>query len=192
MTLFGSAARMIIPAAWLAWMAWWVVAAFSTKPTRWREPAGSQALHVIPLLLCAVLLGAPRLLPPVLTACIVPAGRAQPILGAVAVVAGLGLAIWARRHLGRNWSGIVTVKADHALVRTGPYRIVRHPIYTGLLLALIGTAAAIGEWRGTLAVLSALLGFLWKIRIEEARMRQTFPEYEQYRSRTAALIPLLF
>jgi protein-S-isoprenylcysteine O-methyltransferase Ste14 len=192
MTILGSASRIIIPTMWLAWLAWWILAAFSTKPTRWRESAGSRALHVVPLLVCAMLLAAPRSLPPMLTARIVPAGRTLPFLGALAVAAGLGLAVWARWHLGRNWSGTVTVKEDHALVRAGPYRVVRHPIYTGLLLALIGTAAAIGEWRGVLAVACALLGLLWKIRIEEARMRQTFPEYEQYRSHTAALIPLLW
>ncbi len=108
------------------------------------------------------------------------------------VAAGLGLAVWARAHLGRNWSGIVTVKKDHALIRTGPYRIVRHPIYTGLLLALIGTAAAIGEWRGVVAVICALIGFLRKIQVEEKRMRENFPEYSRYRQQTAALIPLLY
>jgi hypothetical protein len=64
--------------------------------------------------------------------------------------------------------------------------------YTGLLLALVGTAAAIGEWRGVLAVICALAGILWKIRVEEERMRQTFAEYEQYRKGTAALIPPLY
>lgn len=108
------------------------------------------------------------------------------------VAAGLGLAVWARAHLGRNWSGIVTVKKDHALIRTGPYRIVRHPIYTGLLLALIGTAAAIDEWRVVVAVICALIGFLRKIQVEEKRMRENFPEYSRYRQQTAALIPLLY
>jgi protein-S-isoprenylcysteine O-methyltransferase Ste14 len=113
-------------------------------------------------------------------------------VGTLLVAAGLGLTAWARWCLGRNWSGIITLKQDHALVRTGPYRVIRHPIYTGLLLALIGTASAIGKWRGVLAVACALIGFLWKIRVEEERMRQTFPEYEQYRKRTAALIPLVY
>jgi protein-S-isoprenylcysteine O-methyltransferase Ste14 len=73
-----------------------------------------------------------------------------------------------------------------------PYRAVRHPIYAGLLLALIGTAMAIGEWRGVLAVIFALIGFLWKIHVEERRMRENFPEYAHYRRQTAALIPLLY
>lgn len=100
--------------------------------------------------------------------------------------------MWARWHLGRNWSGIVSLKEGHALVQTGPYRSVRHPIYSGLLLALVGTAMAIGQWRGVLAVACALIALLWKIHVEEEHMRQTFSEYEAYRERTAALIPLLF
>ena len=77
-------------------------------------------------------------------------------------------------------------------MRTGPYRIVRHPIYTGLLLAVIGTAAAIGEWRGVLAVICVLVGFLRKIQVEERRMSENFPEHAQYRRDTAILIPWLY
>ena len=184
--------RFFIPAMWLAWAAFWIAASFGTKPTRWRESIGSLASHVVPLFAAVVLLTKPRWLPPMLSVRFVPAGNLLPVLGAIMVAAGLGFALWARAHLGRNWSGIVTVKEDHALVRTGPYRVVRHPIYTGLVLALIGTAAAIGEWRGILAVICALVGFLWKIRVEERRMSENFPEYSQYRQQTAALIPLLY
>ena len=142
--MFASSIRFVIPALWLAWAVFWIAAALNTKPTRWREPIASRALHIIPLLLCAALLTQPHWLPPILTASVVPRGRLFPLLSVLLAGGGLGLAVWARAHLGRNWSGTVTVKQDHALVRTGPYRIVRHPIYTGLLLALIGTAAAIG------------------------------------------------
>jgi protein-S-isoprenylcysteine O-methyltransferase Ste14 len=190
--VLASSICVFIPALWLAWLVCWIAAAPFTKPTRWREPAASRAFHIVPLLVCAALLVVPGSLPPMLTARIVPEGPAFPLLGVFSVAVGLGLAIWARWCLGRNWSGTVTLKEDHALVRTGPYRVIRHPIYTGLLLALSGTAAAIGEWRGVLSVLCALIGFLWKIRVEEERMRQAFPEYEQYRKNTGTLLPLLF
>jgi len=190
--MFASSARFVIPALWLAWGMFWMAAALHTKSTRWREPIASRVLHVIPLLLCAALLAWPRWFPLVLTERVLPSGDLLPALGAVLVAAGLALAAWARAHLGRNWSGTVTVKQDHALIRSGPYRAVRHPIYTGLLLGLLGTALAIGAWRGLLGVLCALLGFLWKIHVEESRMRQTFPEYENYCGRTSALIPLIY
>jgi protein-S-isoprenylcysteine O-methyltransferase Ste14 len=184
--------RIVIPTFWLAWGVFWTAAALHTKPTRWRESGSSRALHVIPLLACAALLAMPRWLPPILKARVVPPGPLLPLLGALLVGAGLGLAVWARARLGRNWSGTVTVKEHHEFVRTGPYLIVRHPIYSGLLLALIGTATAIGEWRGLLAVACALIGFLWKIHVEEKRMRLTFSDYEHYRRQTAALIPLIY
>ncbi|HZU91850.1 MAG TPA: isoprenylcysteine carboxylmethyltransferase family protein [Stellaceae bacterium] len=187
----GIAFHLAIPALWLAWIAYWIVAARNAKPTRWREPVGAHLLHGLPLLFCAVLLVGPRWLPPALTARIAPAGPSLPLVGAIMVAAGLGFAIWARRHLGRNWSGRVEVKKDHALVRTGPYRLVRHPIYSGLLFALAGTALAIGEWRGAPALACAALGFFGRIRAEEAQMRRLFPEYERYRNQTAALIPFL-
>lgn len=192
MTVFGPALHYAIPALWLAWAGCWLVAAVRVKPTRWREPARSRALHVVPVLACVLLLAEPHLWPQIMTARIYPPGRLAPSLGTLLVAVGLGFSIWARWHLGRNWSGLVTLKEGHALVRSGPYRAIRHPIYTGLLLALIGTAMAIGEWRGVLAVLCALAGFLWKIRVEEGRMRDTFPEYEEYRKETAALVPLLY
>ncbi len=83
----------------------------------------------------------------------------------------------------------VVVKEDHALIRSGPYRRVRHPIYTGMLLAFLGTAVAVGEWRGLVGFVLAFVSFLLKSRMEEARMAETFPEYAEYRRRTASLIP---
>jgi protein-S-isoprenylcysteine O-methyltransferase Ste14 len=192
MTILDTSIRIIIPAMWLAWAALWTVAAFATKATQWRESIGSRARHDVPFLICVVLLTAPGALPAILRARFVPVGGLLPLLGSILVAAGLGFAFWARWHLGRNWSSTVTLKEGHTLVQTGPYRAIRHPIYTGLLLALVGTAAAIGEWRGVLAVACAFIGVRWKIRVEEERMRRTFPQYEQYRNATSALIPLLY
>ena len=100
--------------------------------------------------------------------------------------------MWARVHLGRNWSGIVTVKEGHELITGGPYAIVRHPIYTGLLLAFIGSALARGEWRGVLAV-AVVLAALWrKLGLEERWMREQFGSaYQAYSQRVAALVPFL-
>jgi len=180
-----------IAALWIVWLIYWLLRARDVKPSRWRESWGSRALHVVPLLLVGVLI-AQRHLPAAMTSRYLPRQAVLDATGTIMVAAGLGFAIWARQHLGRNWSGTVTVKQDHSLVRRGPYAYVRHPIYSGLLLALLGTAVAIGEWRGVVAFVLALLAFLRKIWLEENRMREVFPEYEQYRQHTAALIPFVF
>jgi protein-S-isoprenylcysteine O-methyltransferase Ste14 len=183
---------LVVPALWIAWLTYWVVSARDVKATRVRQPLASELLYRAPLILAVILLAAPHALPRALTRRFLPAGGFVALLGPVLVVAGLGFAVWARRHLGRNWSASVVVKEDHALVRSGPYRRVRHPIYTGMLLAILGTALAIGEWRAVLAVLLALMSFVLKSRMEERRMRETFPEYEQYRRETAALVPFVY
>lgn len=192
MSVVGAFTRVAIPALWIAWVVYWAVAARDTKPTRWQEASGVQWLHGGPFLLCALLLAAPQWQPAVLTARVWPPGPVLPLLGTALVAAGLGFAAWARRHLGRNWSSRVVVKQGHALVRTGPYRRVRHPIYSGMLLAILGTALAIGEWRGFAALGCALAGILVRVRAEEARMGETFPEYAEYRRRSAALVPGVF
>ena len=111
-------------------------------------------------------------------------------LGLLMLAVGIAFAVWARLYLGRNWSGTVTVKQNHELIRSGPYRLVRHPIYTGLLLAILGTAVAFGEWRGLLAFALLTGSLSLKLRIEERFMSESFPkEYARYRAEVPALIP---
>lgn len=93
----------------------------------------------------------------------------------------------------RNWSSVVQIKQEHELIEDGPYRYVRHPIYTGLLLAFMGTALRVGDVRGILAVLIVILSFWRKYRVEERLLEATFGDaYRRYRDRTAALIPGVF
>ena len=112
--------------------------------------------------------------------------------GAAVTACGLLFSVWGRRHLGANWSQEVTVKKDHELIRSGPYRLVRHPIYSGLLLGFLGSAIALGEWRGVVAV-ALVFGTLWnKLRMEEKWMRLQFGEaYEIYSRQVAALVPFI-
>jgi protein-S-isoprenylcysteine O-methyltransferase Ste14 len=113
--------------------------------------------------------------------------------GTLVLAAGLAFMVWARRTLGRNWSGRVTLKEDHELIRGGPYRLVRHPIYTGLLLALLGTAIAFGQWRDVIALGLITLAVLRKMRVEERFMAESFPaDYARYRAEVPALIPFVF
>jgi protein-S-isoprenylcysteine O-methyltransferase Ste14 len=103
---------------------------------------------------------------------------------------GLGFAAWARVLIGRFWSGAVTLKADHALIRGGPYAWTRHPIYSGLLLALTGTALARDSLGGFLGLALLFAGLVVKLRQEERLLLEHFgPAYETYRAEVPALIP---
>ena len=111
-------------------------------------------------------------------------------LGLVLVALGLAFSVAARIWLGRNWSSMVTLKRDHELIRSGPYRWVRHPIYTGLLLAVLGSAIALGEWRGLIALALIIAAFLRKISIEERFLAPQFgAAYRGYRDEVPALLP---
>lgn len=115
------------------------------------------------------------------------------LIGVFVCVAGLAFAAWARRTIGRNWSGNVTLKKDHELVQSGPYALVRHPIYTGLLVGILGVGIVLGEWRGLLAFGVTALGFANKIRAEEGLMMQQFPDrYPEYCARVKRIIPFIY
>ena len=147
MTTLEAMAGIAMAALWVVWLAYWWDNARDAKPARWREPLALQLRHRAPVLLAALLLAAPRLWPEPLRRRFLPPGPLFPVLGTLLVAAGLGVTVWARRHLGRDWSSSVQVKEGHRLVRTGPYRWVRHPIYSGLLLAFLGGATqSFGEW----------------------------------------------
>jgi protein-S-isoprenylcysteine O-methyltransferase Ste14 len=108
-------------------------------------------------------------------------------------ILGLAIAIWARRCLGRNWSGEITIKQDHELIRSGPYRLLRHPIYTGLLTMYLGAAIVTGEWFALLGLGLAVFAYWRKVRLEEANLELAFgQDYTSYRRDTWALIPGLF
>jgi protein-S-isoprenylcysteine O-methyltransferase Ste14 len=186
--------RELIPALWLAWLIYWRISAAGVKAVQRRESAASRAAHIVPLVIAGVLLYM-RDIPGggVLFERFLPRSYTTYWTGATLVALGLAFSVWARIHIGTNWSGTVTVKEQHQLVRGGPYAKLRHPIYTGILLALIGTAIVRGEWRGVLAVLIAFAALWRKLRLEERWMIETFgDEYRRYREHTAALIPFLF
>ncbi|HEY1748253.1 MAG TPA: isoprenylcysteine carboxylmethyltransferase family protein [Xanthobacteraceae bacterium] len=177
---------------WLAWLAYWFVAALNVKRTERRERFAPLILNRAPLVIGALLLAFERQPLHWLSSRFLPLSQAFYWIGLFMLVAGLAFAVWARRYLGRNWSGIVTVKQDHELIRSGPYALVRHPIYTGLLFAILGTAVAIGEWRGLIAFVLITAGFVIKLRTEEKFMSETFgTQYAHYRAEVPALIPFL-
>jgi protein-S-isoprenylcysteine O-methyltransferase Ste14 len=184
--------RRVIGLLWLAWAAYWMAAALSGKTTRRREPLGSRLLHVVPLLLGGVLIAWPDMPWSWLTQRLWPHSLTVYWFGVALLAAGLGFAVWARVRLGGNWSGTVTVKEQHELIRTGPYAYVRHPIYTGLISAALGTSIASGTVRAVLGLVIIAASLVRKLRTEEIFMSETFPgEYQRYRTQVPALIPFL-
>jgi protein-S-isoprenylcysteine O-methyltransferase Ste14 len=185
--------RYLIAGLWLLWMAYWRISAADVKVAQRHESRGSRAAHLIPLLIAGVLLVI-RTRPDGgwLFQRFLAANDTNFWIGALLTAIGVAFSCWARARLGRNWSATVTVKHDHELIRGGPYALVRHPIYTGMLLAVLGTAIAIGEWRGLLALLIAFVALWRKLRLEERYMSETFGDsYRVYRAQTKALIPYL-
>ncbi len=179
-----------IAVLWLGWLAYWAVAAGNVKATASEESWQSRLAYSAPLWVAAFLLIDRHLGP--LSQRFLPADIWIPTVGVLITAAGFAVAIWARIHLGTNWSGKVTVKQSHELIRTGPYALARHPIYTGLTLAFIGTAIAIGEWRALVAAVIAIASFCYKLSIEERVMIDTFGDaYREYRRQVRALIPFV-
>jgi protein-S-isoprenylcysteine O-methyltransferase Ste14 len=179
------------PLLWLAWIFYWKLAALDAKPTARRDGLGYRWLYILPLLAAFFCFWAPVRVP-ALRVRLFEAGAMPYAIGTGLLVAGLLFSVWARVALGRNWSNVVSVKVDHELIQNGPYRWVRHPIYTGLLVALAGSALAQDMIADLPVVPLAFLGFWIKLRREEDWMRQQFgASYEAYCARTARLIPCL-
>jgi protein-S-isoprenylcysteine O-methyltransferase Ste14 len=177
---------------WLAFVVYWLVSALKRKEAKRKESRQERLRHSLPMLAAYILTFVPVSHYGALGSRVVPASAALGITGAVITVAGVGLAIWARWHLGTNWSATVSIRADHELIHTGPYRTIRHPIYTGMLLAFAGTALALGEVRGVIAFVIVLIAFYFKARKEESFLTQEFGERFAERARhTGMFLPRL-
>jgi protein-S-isoprenylcysteine O-methyltransferase Ste14 len=185
--------RFFFPVVWTCFLLYWQIKAANTKTTQRLEPAASRMLRVLLFTIAIVLLSVRRIPLPWLYFQLWPDGYFAFWLGAVITIAGLLFAVWARAHLGTNWSRSVTIKQDHELITTGPYALVRHPIYTGILFGFVGMAIAIAQVRGFIVIALIFLAFWLKFRREEQWMRSQFGEtYSTYASHTAALVPYLF
>ena len=182
----------IIRGCWLIFIAIWVLAAVSTKRTVYRETQAQRLRYWVLLVIAYVLLLYGRRLPYPLNLEIVPHVETTAWAAVVLCVIGLAFAIWARVTLGRNWSGTVTLKEEHELVERGPYRFVRHPIYTGILTMFFATALARGHLSGFVSTLLMFASFWIKLRDEEKLMLQQFPgRYADYRRRAKCIIPFV-
>jgi protein-S-isoprenylcysteine O-methyltransferase Ste14 len=181
------------PVVWIAFLLYWGIKSAGTKTTQRVEPAASRILRALGLLIVILLLSTTRIPLPWLYRQVWPSGICSFSVGAVFTVVGLLFAVWARQHLASNWSSSVTIKQGHELITTGPYALVRHPIYTGILTGFLGTAIALSQVRGLIGFVLLFLGFWAKLRMEERWMRSQFGEtYATYAHQTAALVPYLF
>jgi protein-S-isoprenylcysteine O-methyltransferase Ste14 len=171
----------------------WLIGLAFTKRTIRSQPSGTHLFHLALAALGFLLLGSRYFEVGWLGEHLLPSTYPVQVAGLVATVAGCLFAIWARFTLGSNWSGRATVKAGHELITTGPYSVARHPIYTGLLVAAVGTAIAVGQVRCALGFVLIVLALAVKMSQEERLMLQAFPQaYPAYRRRVKALIPGVF
>jgi protein-S-isoprenylcysteine O-methyltransferase Ste14 len=180
------AVEIVFVVGWAAFWLYWLVAAFSMKRGRvpWSRELGIRVVIVV--------LGVLLIHSGVLRHHAVNTDPWRTVLGLLLFALGLGFAIWARVHIGRNWGTPMTQKEDPELVTSGPYRLVRHPIYTGILVAGAGTAVAL-SWLWLIAVILAGVYFVYAATVEERYMTEQFPDtYPAYKAATKMLLPFVF
>ncbi len=179
-----------VSALWLVWLAGWLLAAGWTGKTVARQSPASQLAHSVLIWLGAAVLFFHLPVGEIFQRQFPPISAWIGWGGVFLVAGGLAFASWARFYLGRLWSGSVTLKAEHAIIRAGPYALTRHPIYTGLLLALIGTALVRATLASLLGFFLLALGVMLKIRQEERLLIGHFGDaYRAYQAEVPAVIP---
>jgi protein-S-isoprenylcysteine O-methyltransferase len=187
-----SLAKSIISACWGVFCVVWLLAALFTKRTVYRESGTRRLRYIIPIVLGWYLLFRGYRLGPPSNIQFIPQSDAILVAAAILCLCGLGFCLWARAALGRNWSGTVTLKEDHELITRGPYRLVRHPIYTGLLAMLIATSFEQGHIAGLIGVILVFASFWIKSNYEEEVMDKQFPgQYAVYREQVKRIIPFI-
>jgi protein-S-isoprenylcysteine O-methyltransferase Ste14 len=180
--------RVLLTVPWVVFCVIWLIGALKTKRTVSKEPFSGR-LGIVAMEFLGFVL--------VFTSqgnfgrqAIVPQTFGMAAAGVACTWLGVGLAVWARWYLGRNWSARVTLKEDHQLIRTGPYAYFRHPIYSGLDLAAIGGALAIDEWRCVAGAFLVVTGYWLKARREESMLAAQFgSSFEEHCRHTGFLLP---
>lgn len=182
------AASRFVALCWVAVLLVWVLFALSVKRTQEQQPVLGRLVYLSFTVLAALLLNG-RIRTGYLTRTILPHTLAIGLVADGIVLGGLVIAVWARAVLGSNWSARVTLKENHELIQRGPYRLVRHPIYSGLLVMILGTTVLAGQLGGFVALTVCFCGFWIKLRQEEVLLTKRLPGYPEYKARTKALIP---
>jgi protein-S-isoprenylcysteine O-methyltransferase Ste14 len=175
---------------WIIFIVYWLAASLNINRTKESEPFASRYGVMLILIVGYVMIFTDSLRVGALELRFLPNDLTFALLGIVLTWLGIALALWARLHLGKNWSARVTIKEGHELIRTGPYRRLRNPIYSGLILAVIGTALEVGKGRALVGVALVAIGFSLKALKEESMLSQQFGEkFQEHRKHTGFLLP---
>jgi protein-S-isoprenylcysteine O-methyltransferase Ste14 len=176
---------------WLVLICYWVISAFRVRKNKKTQPAVSRLAISLVVIGAVELLFSSRLSSAMLNDSFMSYMPALRYFGILLLWGGVAFAIWARYHIGEYWSARVAVKEDHRVIDSGPYAHVRHPIYSGILLGLIGTALAVGNWRAVITFLVILIVLILKARAEEKLLTEQLGNaYVEYKKRTGMLTPL--
>lgn len=177
---------------WSGFGVYWLIAGSRVKAERTSEPPIYRIVRLSILVLTFTLLFARWTAIGMLGAGFRPQDPVLRNIGFVLAVGGIALAAWARVHLGQFWSDKVVLKVDHRLIRTGPYSRLRHPIYSGVLLGVAGTALVLGEWRGVLAFAILVINYSIKARREDQILAGAFADsFNEHKRRAGFLLPRL-
>lgn len=188
--VFGPDANAVSGMLWMLLALYWLISALNRKKTKRRESWAQRLLYVAPLAAAFFLLSRAEFGRGWMAEHFLPYGPATQWSGVALTATGIAIAFWARWHLGANWSGVVTLKEGHELIRTGPYRRIRHPIYTGILLGMLGTVITQDQVRGIIALGIAWMCLYLKARREELFLTEEFgAKFEAHSKSTGMFLP---
>jgi protein-S-isoprenylcysteine O-methyltransferase Ste14 len=178
---------------WWAFLIYWIISASRLKQVKTEEAQAGRLFHIAVMVLAFYLMFRTSFGIEILEHRFIADSLPLRYLGIALTWLGIAFAIWARYCIGANWSGRVTLKVDHQLIQSGPYAFVRHPIYTGLLVANAGAALFIGEWRCLAALAIFLAEISRKALKEEKLMLSEFGDrYGEYRRQSGFLVTRFF
>lgn len=185
-------AMSLISDAWIVLCLYWAVSALRVKQMKSIAPPKVRAIQLLFLVPGGYLLFVRHTQIPLMQRQVLPESAVVAVIGVALAWIGVAFAIWARYVLGSNWSSQVAIRENHELIQSGPYRLVRHPIYTGIIVATWGTAIAIGQSGGFVGVVLIILGLAYKSRQEELRLHATFGDsWAAHQQRTGMFLPKL-
>ncbi len=177
---------------WIILMGYWLYAGRNVKATVRQQSKAERFFYLVLLISAFAFIYNTPGERSFLTAPLFEVNELTIYAGTVINIAGIAFAVAARYWLGRNWSGIVTLKKDHALITRGPYAITRHPIYTGILFGIIGAALVQAQLRGIVAIILYIIAAHIKLLVEEKFMKKNFKDYTSYMKHTKKLVPFIY